>query len=126
MSYAKASSSRSQATFIPNGGEPEPQPSLPPSPVDEQDLAGASLQSNVEDSDDRGRTSLNSNASRKGKMRATVLDVDDADANEWEVEPPDGDVNDSGGPVSSHYPPTKEEEEESRKIEEVRCVVTFI
>ena len=119
MSYPKASSSRSQSTLIPNG-EPEPQPSLPPSPVDEQDLGGASLhQSNYEDNDG-GRADTNASAVRKGKMKATVLDVDDADANEWEVEPPDDDDGDGGGRASLRYPPTKEEEEESRKIEEVR------
>ena len=82
MAYAKASSSRSQS--IPHmNGDPQPQPSLPPSPIEireEQDLSGISPHHHEydDDQDDEDRTPVKANGkwggNGKGKARDDSFD----------------------------------------------------
>ncbi|KAI5123962.1 hypothetical protein M0805_006374 [Coniferiporia weirii] len=85
--------------------EPLAMASLPPSPT-EEDLGGASLWRDSEDGDDQSRErSAPDTAKRKGKAREVVSDEAESE----------GALTPS---MEMEYPPTTEEEDESRKIEE--------
>lgn len=102
MSFLESSSSKSI---------PQPLPSLPPSPT-EEDLGGASLWKEEHDTPKKQRMS---NGSVKGKERAREISLDE---DEDEVVEEDGELTPTV--VDSGYPPSKDEEEESRRIEQVR------
>lgn len=99
------------ASLVPSGSQKhEPLPSLPPSPI-EEDLTRAAVWSEAEDEEDENDESLvpNNDPGRsilkgKGKdlPRVVVGDVDSARTD-----------------IGNGYPPTQDDEEESRKIEEV-------
>ena len=99
MSYLEPSGSNSGI---------QPLPSLPPSPT-EEDLSGASAWHEVKDEDERLDGHRLSNGSVKGKERAREVSLDE-DEDGAELTPT----------TTSGYPPLKDEEEESRRIEQVR------
>ncbi|KAH8119383.1 hypothetical protein DFH11DRAFT_442587 [Phellopilus nigrolimitatus] len=89
--------------------QPEPLPSLPPSPT-EEDLGGASLWQSTEDERGQSQEILvvnNGKGKRKGKGKAREVVLDDGDS--------DGALSPN---LEAGYPPITDEEEESRKIEE--------
>ena len=89
----------------------QPLPSLPPSPT-EEDLSATSPWRDTDENDDAKRRERLVNANLKGKQRAKEVSLD-----EDEVES-DG----TSTPITDgRYPPTQEEQEESRRIEEVRA-----
>ena len=110
MSSIKPSSSKRNA-------EPEPQQSLPPSPT-EQDLGGVSpwVDTTEHEFDTYARPdrfSGGSDGSRgsNGKGKARELSLDEREPNGHWVDSP---------ALDGAYPPSNEEEEESKRIEQVR------
>lgn len=101
-------------------GEHEPLPSLPPSPspspTEEEDLAnGSSAWKGVRD-EDRLMVKTDTKGKGKGKAREVVdLNQDDDGADSYGTLSP---VRESSEGMSA-YPPTTEEEEEAKRIEEV-------
>ena len=111
---------------------PEPLPSLPPSPVEEQEQGQAPRRARRSEDvarawhDDEPDAHTRTNAARKGKGKGRARrngkrraagsgeDDDDDDDDEGEEE------NNAGSGALEGYPPTKEEEAESRRVQEVR------
>ena len=106
--------------------QPQPLPSLPSTPT-EEDLGGVSVWKDANDEyDSRKRSQSVGKTEGEGKGKAKLV------APELVLEGNDGDVDyDSDGTLppnnngSSSYPPKKDEEEESRRIQEV-CIVVLI
>lgn len=93
-----------------------PLPSLPPSPT-EEDLGGASVWRDGdgdwdEEGEDYERRPGNGIGKGKQKQRVQEISLDEEEESEGAVTPT---LEGGGG-----YPPLKEDEEESRKVEEVR------
>ena len=120
---------------------PEPLPSLPPSPVEEQAPRRARRSEDVARAwhDDEPDAHARTNAARKGKgkgkgrarwngkRRAAGSGEDDDDDDDDEDEEEEGEEeNNADGRALEGYPPTKEEEAESRRVQEVRHLRLFL
>ena len=97
---------------------PEPLPSLPPSPVAEPQVLRPEEDVGRAWHDDEPPTS-GLNLRRKGKGKGKRRATRDEDEDEEEEEG----VEEGGGAVGG-YPPTKEEEAEARRVQEVRISVS--
>ena len=94
---------------------PEPLPSLPPSPVAEPQVLRPEEDVGRAWHDDEPSTSgLNPRRKEKGKGKRRATRDEDEEEDEEE--------EDGGGAVEG-YPPTKEEEAEARRVQEVRLSV---
>lgn len=100
----------------PRSLSPEPLPSLPPSPI-EEDLGWRAPWSHTDDDDDEPRSSPDDFQRSKGKEKATeYLPTSYANGGRGEVS--------HQGRNTEAYPPTTDEATETRRVQEVRvCLV---
>lgn len=90
---------------------PQPLPSLPPSPTTEEDVSSAPWTADEIQDTPRATTS-------KGKGRERLIDSPGFGYT-YSAEGPDSPPGMSADPSSEGYPPTNDDEAETRRIEEV-------